>query len=169
MIKDIKKELLEQAKKEVEKTTQEKIKQMELTLNNDIEKLERLIGEVENNLLYKSEKYKYILVTKEIIYEDYKKEQKYSGGGIRYNGDFKNYSYYVSVNGEYYYHVGNVIDRHIKDIDEALEKNSWERDKLYEKKQLMDTLKEQHKPIIDMITSYNKYVEDKLSKVGEKE
>lgn len=160
-LKDISKELYELAEKKAKEQMTKFIQEKQKSLNEEVNELARLLEEVENHVIYKKVDNKYILITKDILFEDFQKEDKWSSRKINYNKNITAYEHYVKVGTEYYYHVGNIIQVHLRDIDKAIEKSSWEIERLREKREIIERIEKQHKNIISLYTEYENAIKEK--------
>lgn len=165
MIEDISKTLYEMAEKKAKEEMDKFLQEKQNSLNAEVKELTRLLEEVENHVVYKRVDYKYVLVTKDILFEDFQK--KGTSGYVKkifYNDDFRYSNHYVRVSGEYYYHVGSIVQKHLEDIDQAIKLTSNELDKLDEKRRAVERIRDQHQNIIAIYNEYEKAIREQRAK-----
>ena len=147
------------------KAFEEKIKAQQKNIKEKYELdrvvLEKIIKFVEDRLFYKktgdSWNPKYTVVTEEILLNDYANPAEYNRSTeISGNGNLLK----IKVSGHYYYHIANLINTYEEDIKDALEKNQWEREKLYEKSGLIEEIKKKEPLIKKLFIDYQNILED---------
>lgn len=123
----------------------------------DKQMLEQILEIVKSRLVYKevgdSWSKKYLVVTEEMLFEDYTTEPKNSwnrGTKIEKNGKY----FTITVNGHRYSHLGELFKTYRNDIEEAIKKNQQESDMLYEKRKTIENLEKEEPKIKQMLSDY---------------
>lgn len=123
---------------------------LEENSKQDLAQLDRIIKMVEDKLVYKtvgdSWNKKYVVVTEDIVFEDYTTSPKgYSQGKT---GIFKNEATYyqiagvvIYVNGHVYYHAQDIFRRYENEVEQAIAITDAERDLVQKKKDGLKALK----------------------------
>jgi len=159
-IEDTLKRLADKAYKE--KVTVEKAA-IEKRYLSDKELLEQILEIVKSRLVYKeigeySYDRQYVVVTEEMLLEDYTSPPKNSwGAGTKIEAKGKYLT--ISVNGHRYQHLGELFKTYKESIDKAIEDTQWQRDKLYEQRKELKQLNEQEPKIKKMLLEYNQLCE----------
>lgn len=171
--RDIEKELLELANKEVKEKIEKERQQSEVKIKEDIKKVKIILDLIEKHIIYKvDDRYtshaKFIPITKEIFFEDYANKGKYNDGIKLEEYDYESATYKfknIKVNDIYYYHIGRTIPEFEKLIDEKLDKVKRYTFELNCIKDEVENLINQEKNIKKFIEDYNKLKSDLESQV----
>lgn len=148
------------AKEAADKKFNEERKKLEDKSKEDLAILDKILKMVKDGFIYKtigeSWSKKYIVVTEDIVFEDYTNPPKgYNSGKT---GVFKqNASYYqigdvlnIYVNGHVYYHAQDIFRRYEEELKKTMEKFEQEREIISRKQDGLKALKELE-PAVKMI------------------
>jgi len=157
------------AKEAADKRFADERKKLEDSSKQDLAQLNAIIKMVEDGFIYKqvgdsSYNRKYIVVTEDIVFEDYTNPPKgYNSGKT---GIFKQeQTYYqvhgtvIYVNGHTYYHAQDIFRRYEDEIKRVTESNDRERDLIRDKKNALDNLKELEPAVKAILLNYQKHGE----------
>lgn len=135
--------------------------EMELIFSKDKTVLKQILEIVEKRIVYKNvgENYrpKYIVITEEILLQDYTTEREHQWSRETSIGEDKG-ELIIKVNGISYYHLSGLLKKQKEDIEKCIENNSWERGKLYEKREALKHLEEAEPAIKKIILEYQEKV-----------
>ena len=148
------KELADNAYKEKVKSEKKAIEQRYL---KDKTLLSDILEVVKKGLVYKEVgdtwNRKYVVVTEEILFDDYTTPAKNSwSSGTEMKSDGRHLT--IKVNGNLYKHLGGLLEDYKEKIEKSIELNQYERDRLYDKRNLIENLEKQERHIKNMLEEY---------------
>jgi hypothetical protein len=159
-------QVLENTKLEVSKKIETQKKQIETKLNTEIDTLEKIITLISQKVLYKKHNNKYILVTENVLLEDYSRETKYGWQkGVEYKeeDDYRTPKINIKVNGESYHHIGYLLYDYEKQLNDKIKTSHYQWQQLTEQKEVYDNLRKQEPMIIKLITDFQTMQDDLVS------
>lgn len=149
----------------------DKIKQeqerIQATVDKDIEVLDKILEMVSERLVYKEVKAKfssratYIVVTEDIVLEDYSNKPEYGSGTSIKQVAAGYYSYAhtsITVNGHKYYHASDLITKYKYEAQKAMEKAQAEYDAATARKEAIDRLAGLEPVIKELMLNWNKHL-----------
>ncbi|MGX8833981.1 hypothetical protein ACWG0P_07185 [Amedibacillus sp. YH-ame6] len=124
--KDIISKIKELAYENVNKKLEEERKATEKKINEDIDKVEKVLSYIKNKLIYKEVKgingwntVGYVLVDEEIFFNDYNDEKDNTyRKGIVFNKERRRHDSLLSVNGNHYYDIRNIIENYKSNFED---------------------------------------------------
>lgn len=166
---DVEKELLKIATEEVTKKIKTEQEKAENKIKLDIENVKMILDYIEKGMLYKVNKnkitgYQYVLITKEIFFEDYTKEPEYDwkkGLSIKEYDDWNDrYKYEFKVNGIEYKHIGGIINNFETKLKKEIERINDLHSRCRELENDFEMLLSQEKNVKGFVENYNKLKAD---------
>lgn len=145
----------------------EQQKKLESDVNEDIKVIEKILAMVKDRLVYKevkkpySNKTDYVVVTEDIVLEDYSNKPEY-GYGTEIKEIEAGYHGYrhtvIKVNGHIYYHASDLIAKYKFEAQKAMEKAEAEYDAARRRKEAIDNLADLEPVIKELVLNYQKHL-----------
>lgn len=154
------------AKEAADKKVAEENDRIQQGIRSDLVTLEKILSMVKDHLVYKEVKPSYgrttyVVVTEEIVLEDYANKPKYGSGTRIERTDGSYYSYphtVITVNGHKYYHAADLLTRYKFDARKAMEKAEQEYEAARHRKEAIDDLEGLEPLIKELMLNYDKHL-----------
>lgn len=150
------------------KKVQEEHDRIQKTVDADLEVLEKILAMVKDRLVYKEMeapyqrgRKMYVVVTEQIVLQDYANRPEYGSGTEIKRTDGGYYSYphiVIRVNGHTYYHASDLIAKYKLEAAKAMEKADAERDAASRRKAAIDSLSDLEPVIKELMLNYQKHL-----------
>lgn len=157
----------ELSKKAAAEKIEKQQKDVENSVNKDIEVIEKILEMVKDRLIYKeytpanSRRKTYVIVTEDIVLEDYSNPPQYgSGTSIKHVGsDFYTYEHIaINVNGHKYYHAADLITKYRFDAKRAVEKAEAELKAANDRKYYLENMANLEPVLKDLMINHSKHL-----------
>jgi hypothetical protein len=134
-------------------------------INQDLAVIEKILAMVKDRLIYKEDREhgraRYIVVTEEIVLDDYANPPKY-GSGTRIKqveSTFYNYNHTaITVNGHSYLHAADLITKYKFDATKAMQKSEQEYDAARDRVEYIKSLEALEPTIKALMLNYQKHL-----------
>lgn len=141
--------------------------EIEKRVNQDIEIIDRVLAMVKDRLIYKevekahSRRKEYLVVTEEIVLEDYSNPAQYnSGTKISWvEGGYYSYPHTeIKVSGHTYHHAADLITKYKHVANKAMEKSEAEYNAAKERKEAIENMEDLEQTIKALMLNYNQHL-----------
>ena len=164
---DIAKKILKQAKDAAKQRIEKENQQTEIRISADVEVINKILEMVKDRLVYKeftpehSSRKSYIVVTEEIVLQDYNNPPKYGSGTSIKQVEASYYTYrhtQIIVNGHHYYHASDLIAKYKHDANDVMKKAEKEYELARERKEAIDSMAYLEPVMKELVLNYNKHL-----------